>query len=125
MRLTGGVAESTGHGRVRTAEWMIRPVVIEGLGVEAHDVGLASLVLAVTAAAGTRRRRGMKTMEARTRSLIGFDGLVAVEAETPLRIPLERPVTAAAFVLDIGVARDHRAGHDELLEVHRMRPLRP
>ena len=100
-----------GAGQLEVAEG-----VVERLGIEEHDIRSAALVVGMTVLAFDALN--IRTPAVETRLAVDVPGhvLVAVETEPALARFRERLVTVPALLLELGMALDHLARHDELLE---------
>lgn len=91
--------------------------MIEGIGIETHDIRISPLVLAVAAPTGLDlvwRQTAMKTFP---RLHVGCESLVACKAELPFRPAIEGAMAMAALRFGIGAAFDQWSRAHELFEV--------
>jgi len=117
-----GVAALAGHALMSAVQWIIGQPMVEGRLVELDHVGIATLVLAMASAAMRTRHLGRMAVEACLPCEVLSDLDVALEAQRVLGLFLEGGVALPTIALDVGVARDHRTWHQELLEVDRRCP---
>ena len=91
-------------------------VVVEQLGIEEHDVGVASLVVGVAAPA----LRGADLVAAAVKPAVSFQigghRLVAAQAQRVLGVSRERRMTVVAGGLQLGVRLGQRPRIDQPLD---------
>lgn len=109
------VAALAGNAPVCAGQGKVREIVGEQRTVETDDVGIASLMVGVTAHAAKYVNSGLSAVKARTRRNIGGNALVAVGAQPALRLPVESDVAIAAVRFQIGVALDQISRHEQPL----------
>lgn len=86
------------------------------LRIQSDNVGLPSLVIGVAGPALAVPDRRMPAVESFSLCNIGSNRLMAIDAETRLRLLRERFMALRAFFLELGVTLDERPRIDELLE---------
>jgi hypothetical protein len=110
------VAAVAGQRAVRTSQRKVSAFVIEGRGVQAHDVGLAALVLGMAAGALADAGIGHAAVIALVTLQVGGDFLVAVDAQRALARTVGAIVAIAAGVFELGVRLGNLAGHEQALD---------
>ena len=92
---------------------IVRKAVIECFPVQLINVGVPPLVVCVTVPALLLRRIGLQPVEPFPRPAICTGFLVAIEAKPRLRLPRERLMALAAFILKLSMSLNNRTGYDE------------
>ena len=101
---------------MRSLKGEICRCVVEGFAVELNDVKTTALVLGVAVAAILRCRGGIAAMEPFSLHAILVHFLMAVEAQSRLRLPRERFMALHAVFFELCVPLDQRTRDDEFLE---------
>ena len=102
------------------AQHEIGLAMVETGRIEVHDIGLSTLVLAVTGVAFTTPDTGEPSMKAPLGVDIGPDLLVAVETQSSLAAFLETRMALAAVLLVLGMGLDEVAGQEDRIEDPRL-----
>ena len=99
------------------SEFDVGEAVLEGLPVEAEDVGIAPLVFAVAVAAQRPLHARVAAVQSASCLKILSDLFVATQAAVALVLAIEGGVTGSAIPLDLRMDFGDGAGHHELFEV--------
>ena len=110
------VATVAGSRRMGAFQFKIGRCVIEGLAVQLDDVDATSLVIGMAVPAILYGCVGMPAVKSKLLLSVAIDLLVAIDAETRLRLPHERLMAGHAVLFQLGVPFDQRPGHHQLLE---------
>ena len=109
------------HAQVRRQQREVTESVIEYTGIHGHDVGAASLVIGMTDDTFASLRRREDAVETRTVSPVLADLLMAFNAQISLRKLRLPVVTGGAIALDVGMALDDPAWHDQFFQTRHLR----
>ena len=115
-RLSARVTAAARDLRVSTRERKIGERVAEGFALEAHDVGVAPLVLGVTGPASGARGARRLPVEAEVAGLILGHVLVAGTTQIVLLLGMQRGVTLRAVALELRMRGRDRTRHHQPLE---------
>lgn len=117
--LIRSVAVFTVHLDMASRQREIGDLVIKGFRVEPNDVGVATYVFRVASGAGLLGNLCGQTVKTDTGADIARNILMvmAIEAQLALFIAGESGVTRRTGGLDIGMAGNYRAGHNERLDI--------
>jgi hypothetical protein len=118
------VAAFAGYLLVAARELKIREIVVEGLFVELHDVGRASLMIRMTAVAVRFGGVWPLAMQAAAEQAIAGDVLMAVKAKPGLRRFCKRFVAIPAVFFELCMTLNEFTRHNELLK-NILRPCSP
>ena len=120
--LAPGLVTGAAFGvEMQSDQFEIRHRVIEPLFVETNDVGVAADVIRVAGFALRRAGVRMASMKAGRGRDVVCHVLMAIHAQSALRLLVEGLVTAGAFDFDFGMSLDDLARHQQGLDVLRMR----
>ena len=115
-----GVAIGTCGIEVPSDQREVGHAVIERVLVETNDVGVAAEMVGVTSFALCSAGVRVPAVESGAARHVVRHDVVAVQAQTALRLLVEGLVTARARGFDIGVSCDDIAGHQQALDVLRV-----
>jgi len=90
--------------------------VVESIGIEPNDVGLAALVFAMTMPAAALFCERILAVKALPVLPVGSDFVMTIQAEKRLRIPAEGCVAPVAVFLVLLVRLVERPWHDEFFK---------
>ena len=110
------VTTRTRHDLMGSPELEIRKCVVERLAVQLDDIDVAAEVIRMTMVAVLALGLGLTPVKSHTQRTISGSLLVARQAEPRLCFSRKRLMAVAAILLELGVSRDDRPGHDKLLE---------
>jgi len=111
--LAGNVTTSASHTGMRIVQREVGAIMIELRRHELHDVGFASLVLAV--ATLTLRVGNIRQVSVETTALlhIGSNVFMAVHAQRRLADTICAVMTVGALAFELGVSISDLAGHQQ------------
>jgi hypothetical protein len=122
IRFVGHVATRANDTGVRIPQRKLGAVVIELIRTQLHDIGRASEMLRVTAAALRCPDAGEVPVKAVLRADVGCDLLVAVEAQPCLSVAIATVVTRRALLFEFRVRAGESAGHEQGFRIHGFTP---
>ena len=96
----------------------IRQLVIEGIRVELHHLGVPAFVFCMAAGAALLANGGIQTMETGASFKICRHVFVTVQAQNPLAVAGKGQVALITIGFEIRVAANDRPGHNQAFKVH-------
>jgi len=124
MLLFCDMAIGTRNRHVGALQRVVRKAVIEGRGIQPHDIRLPAPVVRVTAATRRCSQAWREAMKPLACCEIGTHILMATEAEPILCGTVEGAVTARALLFEFRRTLDHRTRHQQGLGVRSTKPGR-
>ncbi len=106
---------------VRTGEWVVGQLVIEGGFAESSNVGVSSPVFGMTGAALAVRRERTPRVQALAGFEVGGELFVTGETQPALGRDIERLVTRRTITLVFLVSLGQRTRHHQLFQIDRVR----
>ena len=121
IALAGLMAAAAREQLVGVVQREIAALMVELLGDEFDDVRVASLMLAMTAAALRLLSAGEAAVETAAGAQVLLHVLVTARAQCALTAAIAAVVTVGALALELRVRAGYLAGHEQRLDLGRLR----
>jgi signal transduction histidine kinase len=117
MLAAGFMAFATLSFRVFAEQWKVSELMVEGVFVQLHDIGIPAFMIGMAGRTAGVTRVRVQPMESGTAAYIGRDIFMTIQTQGSLFGAFELCVAGIAVLFVLRVTFDNLAGHDERFDL--------